>query len=126
MSITSDEIVDAMIERNKNIQAVYGIHGVTEPFTINSTNVFRYKYQVHGRTQWLFYINSIREGVPTQSSQFTPELFYCRSIRSVPTENKAKMHNVTHPISNSQSFSERILYHKDVFQKVEKSRLCGR
>ena len=31
MLITSDEIVDAMIERNKNIHAVYGIHGVTEP-----------------------------------------------------------------------------------------------
>ena len=36
------------------------------------------------------------------------------------------MHNVTQPISNSKWFSERILYHEDVLQKVEKSRFCGR
>ena len=41
MLITSDEIADAMSERNKNIHSKYGIHGVNEPFTINSTNLFR-------------------------------------------------------------------------------------
>ena len=43
ISITSDEIVDAMSERKKNLHAGYGIHGVTDTFKINSTNVFRYK-----------------------------------------------------------------------------------
>ena len=52
MLITSDEIVDAMIERKKNIHSEYGINGVNGPFRFNSTNVFRYEYQVHGRTQW--------------------------------------------------------------------------
>ena len=58
MQITSDEIVDAMIKRKKNKHAKYGVHSVTESVKINSTNVFIYKYQVHGRTQWFFYINT--------------------------------------------------------------------
>ena len=49
--ITSEKIVDATSEKNKNIHTEYGIHGVTDPFMINSTNVFRYVYQVHGSTQ---------------------------------------------------------------------------
>ena len=36
------------------------------------------------------------------------------------------MHNVTQTISSSQWFSERMLYHEDVVQKVENRRLCGR
>ena len=55
-----DGIVDAMSERKKNIHTEYDIHGVTEPFMINSTNLFRYEYQVHGRTQWFFNINPQR------------------------------------------------------------------
>ena len=36
------------------------------------------------------------------------------------------MHIVTQPISNAQWFSERMIYHEDVFPKVRKRRLCGR
>ena len=88
MLITSDKIADAIIERKKNIYSEYGIHGVAETFKIKPTNVFRYKYKVHGRTQWLFHIKSQRGGVSTRISQFTPELFSHRSIRLRQTEKK--------------------------------------
>ena len=52
MLITSDEIVDTKSEMKKNLHAEYGIDGVTDPFKINSTNVFGYEFQVCGRTQW--------------------------------------------------------------------------
>ena len=117
MSIISYEIVDTTSERKKNLNAKYGIHGVIEPLTINSTNVFRYKYQVHESTQWFFYINSQIWGVSTLSSQFTPELFSCRLMRLGETENKANMHNFTHPILNAQWFSDRMIYNGDVFKK---------
>ena len=42
----SDEIVDAMSERKKNLHAKYGINGGIETSTINSKKLFRYKYQV--------------------------------------------------------------------------------
>ena len=42
MSIMSDEILDSMSDMKKNLHAGYGIYGVTDTFTINLTNVFRY------------------------------------------------------------------------------------
>ena len=42
MLITSNEIVDTISEKkNIYIYAKYGIHVVTDPFTINSENLFR-------------------------------------------------------------------------------------
>ena len=72
MPTTSDGIVDAMGETKKHIHSEYGIHGVTETFTINSKNVFRYKYQFHGRKQWFCDINKQRGGVSTRNRQVTP------------------------------------------------------
>ena len=52
--ITSYKIVDAISDKNKYIHAKCGIHGVTDPFTINSTNIFRHKYEVHGKKNGSF------------------------------------------------------------------------
>ena len=124
ISTTSDEIIDAMSDRKKNIHSKYGIHGVTEPFTINLKDLFRCEYQVHGRTVWFFGITAQRGGVSIRSSQVTPELFSCRLSRLVQTEKKSNTKNVTYPISNAQWFIESIIYNEDVVQKLENRRSC--
>ena len=54
MLITSYKIVDAISDKYIYIYAKFEIHGVTDPFTINSTNIFRHKYEVHGKKNGSF------------------------------------------------------------------------
>ena len=64
-SITNDELLYALSERSNKIHMEFGISGINEPYALNSCNIFRYGYQVQGRSQWFYFI----ERVPRSSTR---------------------------------------------------------
>ena len=55
-SITNDELLYALSERNNKILMEFGISRINEPYAINSCKIFRYGYQVQGQSQWFYFI----------------------------------------------------------------------
>ena len=79
-SITNDELLYALSERCNKIHMEFGISGINEPYALNSCNIFRYVYQVEGRSQW-FYL--IRRG-PRRS---TRNMDVTCNTRTLPTSS---------------------------------------
>ena len=80
-SITNDELLYALSDRSNKIHMeFFGISRINEPYALlNSCNIFRYGYQLQGRSQWFYFIErGPRHSTWNKSVSFT--MITCPSI----------------------------------------------
>lgn len=54
---TGNDIVTAFVQKKEKLHTEFGLDGVHQPFALNHCNLYKYEYQVQGRSHYFFYIH---------------------------------------------------------------------